>query len=125
MAHQPDHIMTAVIAAFRRRHDQRTGDQPRKIRALVLARRFGIGRHSNDETRKRRVRELVDDLRRDGQPIVANRDGYWLATTPADHQVYQEFLRRMGLANLVTAASDKRSDAAAQASGQLLMFSRG
>ncbi len=116
-------VKQQIIAALERRRDAaRAGVHPRPLPALVIARAFGVRAGGSDDSRKRGVRLLIDDLRSAGKPIVADFSGYWLAATAADHLVYQEFRRRMGLHHLVDASADAKSDAFADAAGQLALF---
>lgn len=111
-----------VAALDRVRRRRRTGDLPRKVSAIALARFLSIRIGGSADSRKRGVRLLVRDLRAQGVPIAADLAGYWLAEESADHAAYQTFLRRRGLSHLAEAARDRRSPAAADASGQLALF---
>lgn len=108
-----------VVIALQDRADRRsgTGGGRLKITARALARWLRIP--GKTETQRRRVRELVADLRAAGVPIVADGGGYWLAEDHRDHEDYREFLRRMGLSHLATAAQDRRRR---ESVGQMTMF---
>lgn len=112
-----------LSAALRRRTTRvRAGSDPRKVSAIAIARWLRLKPGCKHETRRRRVRELIDELRQDGCPIAANFTGYWLATEVVDHQVHQEFRRTMGLAHLVAVNDDKQAPATKEAAGQLRLF---
>jgi len=118
-----DAMKSRVATALRRRTTRaRAGMDPRKVPAIAIARWLRLKPGCKHETRRRRVRELIDELRQDGCPIAADFTGYWLATEAADHQVHQEFRRTMGLAQLVAANDDKQAPATKEAAGQLRLF---
>lgn len=115
-----DDVDAAVLAALERRRDRaRTGELPRPVRALALARWCGVRPNGSDDSRKRGVRLIIDRLRAAGCDVVSNFHGYRLATSSTDHAEYQQFRRRMGLAHLVDVSADRRSDGAAALAGQL------
>lgn len=109
------------LDARRRRYARQS---PRPLSARRLATLAGVAPTSGAETRKRRVRELIEDLRRGGVPIVAVEGGagYWIAETPDDHALYQEALRNTGVARLVKAHADRRSGVRSDTAGQLGLF---
>jgi len=117
-----DQVKARIVVALERRRRRRPGDEPHRVRALALARWCGIRPHGGPDSRKRGVRLVVHELRREGVPIVADRSGYWLAETAGDHVDYQEYRRRNGLTHLAEASRDRRSDPAADAAGQLGLF---
>ena len=100
----------------------RAGDDPRPVRAAAIARYLGAWPGQKHETQRRRVRELVEELRRDGFAIAADGRGYWRATTPQDIEAHNRFLRRMGLEHLANASQMTRSPAADGAAGQSFLF---
>jgi len=114
-----DRLFAALVARLRR---SPPGQHAQPLRALVIARALGIRPQSGRESRRRGVRILISRLRSRGIPVATDGDGYWLAASPADHLVYQEYRRRCGLTNLVAASSDARSSAASDAVGQLGLF---
>lgn len=113
-------------ALQKRRNARRTGDPPRKVKALVLAVAFEIRPHARtDDSRKKGVRNVIRALRTDGIEIASDLQGYWLAVDAGDHADYREFLHRQGLARLAAEGRSKRSPAAVEAGGQLAMFDIG
>ncbi len=120
-------LMVLILGALAKRRDaRRTGDRPRRISALVLARAFGIRPHARTEdSRKRGVRTIINALREDDHPVCANDKGYWLATEPSDWIEYNTWRQRQGLAHLAAVSRSKRSPEAAQATGQMSMFGTG
>lgn len=114
---------TDLLTVLKRRRDKaRTGEKPRPARALSIARWLGVREHGSDDSRKRGVRLLVDELRKAGQPIVADFDGYRLAVTPEDLAAYRDFRHRSGLHDLVDASAAVKGPAAADLTGQLALF---
>lgn len=117
-----------VDALERRRRNCAEGDSPKRINAMVIARRFHhlypfAGRsRTNRESLKRAVRDVVNLRRREGVPVLADRLGYYLPISAADHAAYQEFRKRNGLAHLAAASADARSLAASDAVGQFRLF---
>lgn len=62
-----------------------------------------------DGAAERRVRALVEDLRREGHHICAHpQTGYYLAATPAELDRTCEFLYQRALASLAQIAAMKR-----------------
>tara|TARA_R110002111_G_scaffold222330_1_gene284376 strand:+ start:113 stop:532 length:420 start_codon:yes stop_codon:yes gene_type:complete len=120
----PEQLQDLVLAALVKRRDKRrTGEPPRIIRALALARAFGINPHARQEDgRKRAIRKIIHDLRAAGEPICSTPKGYYLATEPSDWAEYNAWRQRQGLAHLAAASAAKRSPDAAEATGQLSMF---
>ncbi|MEM8781930.1 MAG: hypothetical protein AAGE65_03650 [Planctomycetota bacterium] len=102
-----------LMEALRRRSSR---DRP--IVAAPAARWLGLPGRST-ETRRRRFRELVAEMRTEGAPIASRGTGYYLATEVQDFETTERFLRRMGLGQLATAAGIRRSHARAVAAGQL------
>lgn len=118
-----DGMKHRLSAALRRRTTRvRAGSDPRKVSAIAIARWLRLKPGCKHETRRRRVRELIDELRQDGCPIAADFTGYWLAIEASDHREHQEFRRTMGLKHLVAAHEDQKSPATAEAGGQLRLF---
>jgi len=117
-------LQDKVLSALeKRRSARRTGDQPRKVSAIVLARAFGIRPDARtDDSRKRGVRNVIDAMRKQGHEICSDFKGYWLAVTPDDWATYHDFLNRQGLSRLALEARSKRSPAAAECTGQMAMF---
>jgi len=115
-----DNVCMAVLRALERRHSaRRPGNAPRPIPALVLARKFAIRPGGTSDSRKRGVRLVVEQLRRQGHAVLASPAGYHLGADPGDFACYEQFRRRSGLSHLRGAADAMRSEAAADAHGQL------
>lgn len=119
---EPTNEQRIIDALERRLVNIRPGKGPRPIRALALARLCGLRPGGSRESRRRGVRQLIARLRKQGKPIVTDGTGYWLAQTPEDHKVHQDFLRHSGLTQLAGASRDARSMPAADARGQLRLF---
>jgi hypothetical protein len=119
-----DDLKARVLSGLEKRRDaRRTGDRPRTVSALVLARAYGIRPHARTEdSRKRGVRTIINALRAAGEPICSNDRGYWIATEPSDWAEYNAWRQRQGLAHLAAASRSKRSPQAAEATGQMSMF---
>ena len=96
----------------------------RAVRSILLARALGIHPKAKRETRKRRVRELVQEMRGEGYPVASYGSGYWAATEVQDVGQTVAFLRRQGLGNLATASRLKRAAVAAGIGGQLRLAIR-
>lgn len=129
-AQQPEDreaLKRRLMAALQRRTTRnRTDGAPRKVTAIAIARWLRYHPQSKHETRRRRVRELVAEVRQEaGGAVAADFTGYWLATEPEDHAKFQEFMRRMGLAHLVVASRDKHAPETAESAGQLRLFDAG
>lgn len=112
--------VVAFLKVWRARHGN--GDDCKRLPSKAIARRFGIRPHSNHESRKRGVRDLVKHLRAKGHPVLADFAGYYWGATIADHQRYQRRRRRAGLSHLSAASRDSQSPAAHDAAGQLCLF---
>lgn len=113
-----------VELAARYLRDNSRADYP--IPAIRLANRFDLFVDAKRETRRRRVRELVDALRAADHPIVANLNGIWWAAEHREHLDYQERRRRNALTQLAAAKRDRTSppavEAADTAAGQGRLF---
>jgi hypothetical protein len=112
-------------ALQRRRNARHTGDPPRRVKALVLARACGIRVGGSNESRKKGLRNVVRALREQGIEIASDlKDGggYWLPVDAHDHAQYRAFLRRQAMARLAEESRSKRSQATADAAGQFSMF---
>ncbi len=120
----PEQLQQLVLGALHKRQDgRRTGDPPKVIRALVLARLFGINPHARTEdSRKRAVRKIIHDLRQAGEPICSNDRGYWLASEASDWAEYNTWRQRQGLAHLAAVSQARRSSAAAETAGQMSLL---
>ena len=123
---QREDLQWRVLDALQKRHNtRRTGDSPRRVKALVLARACGIRPHGSDDSRKKGLRNVIRALRQSGVQIASDLKaggGYWLPTDASDHAQYRDFLHRQGGARLATEARSKRSPAVAEDGGQLAMF---
>lgn len=117
-----DEARRRVLMLLEERRRRRFGEPPRPISARRLAWAAGVAPRSGVETRRRRVRELIDDLRREGVPVVAQPTGYHLAETIEDMLGYEQVLHRLGVAMLLKARAARRSQARADAAGQLGLF---
>ncbi len=106
----------------RRRDARRTGEPPRRVKALVLARACRIRPGGSDDSRKRGLRNVIRALRDAGVEVASDLGGYWLPVDAHDLAEYQAFLRRQGLARLAAARRSKQSSMAAETGGQLIMF---
>lgn len=91
----------------------------RPMKAITLANALGYWPDANHETKRRRVRELVQEMRGQGAPIGSCGGGYYAVETVEDLQVSIAFLRRIGLAPLATTSRLKATAAAARSVGQL------
>jgi len=110
--------MQRMIYLLERMRRKRTGESPRPVPAILLARAAGVCPKSNRETKRRAIRQLVTDAKADGIAIVANVRGYWIADDAADHLAYENFLRKHAVHEL---ASARQARAAAIADRQLAM----
>ena len=109
-----------LLSFLERRHFRHLGsDRPRTISAWPLAKALHLRPEQTKESRRRRVRELVEEARREGAPIASGGDGYHLATEVEDFAQTESFLRSMGLGRLVSAAGIRRSAGRSAADGQL------
>lgn len=119
-AKYPDSLKKRLLSLLERRHFRALKtDNRRPITAMHLAHALKFRPANVREVRRRRVRELVEECRLDGAPIASGPGGYWLATEVDDFDRTETFLRRMGLAELTTAANIRRSAARSAAAGQL------
>jgi hypothetical protein len=116
----PEELVLAALV--RRREARRTDAPPRPIRALALARLFRIRPGGSPDSRRRGVRQIVARLRSQGHPVLTAGDGYWLGVDAQDHQIYQQFRRRNGLAHLAASAEVARFPSMDEATGQLTLF---
>lgn len=116
----PDELKQRCMRLLQLRYDRyQHQDEIRPITAAVLGRAL---RHWPDvarETLRRRVRELVDEMRREGAPIASGGGGYSIAQTVEDFAATEAFLRRHGIATLATNARLKQTSAKDRAVGQL------
>lgn len=102
------------------RHDRfREDPDAQVIKAALLGRALGHWPGVQRETLRRRVRELVNEMRRDGAPIASGGGGYWIAKTVQDFNKTESFLRAHGIAELATNARIKQTAARSRAAGQL------
>jgi len=113
----PDELKRRLVELFERRRHRAC----KPITAVVIAKALGMYQDKSRETRRRRVRELVDELRREGAAIASHSRGYWPAETVADFERHRAFMRRHGLAVLATAARMKDTLAYQRAVGQQLL----
>ena len=113
----PDELKRRLVELFERRRHRAC----RPITAIVIAKALGIYPDKSRETRRRRVRELVDELRREGAAIASHARGYWPAETVDDFERHRSFMRRHGLAVLATAARMRDTVAYQRAIGQQLL----
>ena len=113
-------ILTFLESRRRRYADQR----PKLASARVLARVGRVAPRSSIETRKRRVRELIEELRDEGVPIAAVEGGlgYWIAETVEDHARYEAALERHGVSRFLKARANRHCQARADTAGQLAMI---
>jgi len=129
---RPEKIDVAAVAPRvldvlqRRRDGRRDGGPPRPISARALARRFNIRPNGSADSRRRGVRLVIRHLRNQGAQVAAissSTGGYFLARDAGELLGYAEQRRREGLADMEAAAKVKRSEEAADAAGQLGLFS--
>lgn len=99
-----------------------TGDEPRSLPAGRIADRLALFPDQSHESRRRRVRELVNAARLAGHPIVSNGHGTWWAATAAELDDYRDWRRKFGLADLVAASRATTTPAAAELRGQSSLF---
>jgi len=90
--------------------------------AADIADRVGRWAGRSRETQRRRVRELIDDLRTDHPAIIASGQGYALAIDIQELAEYQDRRRRQGLTDLAAAGQVKGSVPFADATGQGALF---
>ncbi len=114
-----------ILMALEQRRRRRPDDGPRPISARRLARAAGVAPRSSVETQRRRVRELIDDLKAEGVAVVARPTGYHLAETIGDMLAHEQALDRLGVSKLIAARVARRSQARADAAGQLALFAAG
>ena len=108
----PAEIKRQLLRFLERRHLRFLRDgRPRKINAWALACVLRLRPDQARESRRRRVRELVDEARGEHAPIASDGEGYWLATEWEDYEATERYLRGMGLAQLATAAGIRRMPA--------------
>lgn len=116
----PAEVKVRAMRFFERRHFRHlTRGTRREISAWPLALALPLRPEQAKESRRRRVRELVEEMRAEGAPIASGKHGYHLATEVDDFDRTENFLRRMGLGRLVTAADIRRTAARSAAAGQL------
>lgn len=114
-----------VLTCMRRK---REGDTPRPINAFDLGRYVGVpaGHSDNDYQRReyirRRVRELIADLRVDSWPIIGVNAGYYLADEVEDFAAYKQHVEARAKRQLARINKLKQSQGLADMSGQLSMF---
>jgi len=101
---------------------RQAGDPPRKLAAIDLAPALDAGRKGDRERKRRVARDLIHELREDGEPILSDDGGYWLGQDAEDFSRAQEFARRNCLARLSLASKIAHQPAAADAKGHLGMF---
>lgn len=116
----PDELKQRMMRLLQLRYDRNAADvDQRPISAAVLARALRHWPGAKRETHRRRVRELVDEMRREGAPIASWGRGYSIAREVEDFRKTEAFLRRHGIATLATNARLKQTAARARATGQL------
>lgn len=121
-----DEARNLILTYLEVRRRRYVGQAPRPVPARVLARVGRVAPQSGIETRKRRVRELIEDLRNEGVPVAAveGAAGYWIAETAEDHARYEAALHFHGSIRFLKARADRRSRARADTAGQLGLFPR-
>ena len=90
------------------------------LSAAELAGGLGLVRMGH-ETRRRRVREAIEEAREDGVRICANGDGYWLARSAAEWRDYLES-RKSGARFEFVRAGRMAAAATEAGSGQMLLI---
>jgi len=115
-----------VLAVLQiRRESARQGQTPRLMPAAAIGRWLRLWPRQSRESVRRRVRELIEQLRHDGHQVVADSSpngGYYLADTAADLVGYAQERRGHGLHHLAAASSVRHSFELADATGQLALF---
>lgn len=117
-----DELKQRAKQLLNNRRRKRPDDPSSPVTAHELAVCIGLAIGKCRETRRRAARQLVADLRAEGFAIASNNDGCWVAENEADHRIYQDYLKTMGLKHLVSEAQDRRSQSQADADGQLGLF---
>lgn len=97
---------------------RRPGDAPIVLSTASLSSCLSPSRKLSLDRLKRTVRERIDELRADGEPILPDAGGVYLAGSAADFTRMEAFLRRNGVAGLRLAARLKALPARADAQGQ-------
>ncbi len=121
-ARYPDELKVRLLHLLELRYDRSAADvDQRPIPAAVLGRALRHWPDAKRETRRRRVRELVQEMREEGAPIASWGRGYSIAREVEDFAKTEAFLRRHGIATLATNARLKKTAAADRAIGQLRM----
>jgi biotin operon repressor len=119
-ARYSDALKQRTMRYLQLRYDRfKDQEKIRPVSAIVLARALKHWPGMKRETQRRRVRELVDEMRREGAPIASGAGGYSIAREVDDFERTEAFLRRHGLATLATNARLKQTAARARAGGQL------
>lgn len=111
-------IMDRLREAQARRHP---GDEPITLSTATLSSCLDPGRDLSFDRLKRTVRERIDELREQGEPILPDAGGVYLASSTADFARMEGFLRRNGVAGLRLASKLKSLPAAADARGQFAL----
>lgn len=118
-----DQVIRTVLACLeRRRQRRRTGELPKPIPAMVIARWAGIRPMGSDDSKKRGVRNVIDEARRQGHTVLANFKGYYLPSEAADIARYRDFRKSMGLAHLVEVKAVPQRPEAIDIAGQMTFF---
>ncbi|MEM6392354.1 MAG: hypothetical protein AAF797_06235 [Planctomycetota bacterium] len=120
----PDEIKHRLVSLLDRRASRFRDRGGRAVTSIALARALKFYRKANRETRRRRIRELVQEMRGEGYPVASYSRGYWMASEVADVAQTVGFLRQQGLGNLATAGRLKRAAHAAGIGGQLRLALR-
>ena len=125
----PDQLVAAkrdVLAVLQiRRKSARLGRTPKLMPAAAIGRWLGLWPRQSRESIRRRVRELIEQLRHDGHQVVADSSpngGYYLADSAADLVGYAQERRGHGLHHLAAASAVRHSFDLADATGQLALF---
>jgi len=91
-------------------------DADRPIPAIKLANWVGVRVGSHDESKRKGVRNVIEQLRLQGWRICADGEGYWIARDDAEWHAYQE--ARKTQAKFTFARVSQMKKAANEASSQ-------
>lgn len=114
-------VAERVLAELTRLRDaRRTGEGPRKLAAIDVARQFGIRPSGSVDSRKRGTRLVMKHIREQLQrgDLCSDGEGYWLAVELTDYADSERHKRRSGLQMIDLERQQKQSPERAIAGGQ-------
>ena len=115
----PALMETATLELKARAAKRRAGEVPVYISSIQMANRLGVFPAHKHESRKRRIRELMQALFADGVYVLSSPKGYYLPASDADWAQAENYAKANGLGQVKRSHELRTNQQRAEDAGQM------